>query len=366
MFPSCNVIKRPTATVHMLVSTQSIVFRELPTQRLLGCPLRTRDGRYGYCQAPHPGLSGVVSRLFEVYCGDMDRNADLGEFLRSRRALITPRQAGLPLNGGARRVPGLRREEVARLASVSVDYYVHLERGRRLNVSDNVLDALARALCLDPAERSHLFQLAKPTRSCTHRLPARPQQVRPGLRDLLRVLEHTPAMVLGRRLDVLASNRMSRALLTDFDILPHRKRNMVRFIFCEEAARSLYIDWGTIAPEIVASLRLDAGRYPHDQQLAELVSELSIADEDFRRWWADHNVHQRTHGTKRFHHPLVGQLTLNYESLILPADPDQRLIIYAAEVNTRSEETLRLLAASIHQPETPPEQNTDELLQQTE
>ncbi|MGW5648601.1 helix-turn-helix transcriptional regulator [Saccharopolyspora sp. NPDC003752] len=282
----------------------------------------------------------------------MDRNADLGEYLRTRRARITPRQAGLSDDGGARRVPGLRREEVASLAGVSVDYYVRLERGRRLNVSEAVLDSLARALRLDPAERTHLFQLAKPATRSGRRAAVRPQQVRPGLRDLLRIVSQTPAMVLGRRLDVLASNRMARALLTDFEALPHRDRNMVRFMFRDETARSLYAHWDVVAPTLVASLRLDAGRHPNDPLLAELVGELSVADEDFRRWWADHDVHQRTHGTKHFHHPVVGRLTLNYESLTLPADADQRLIVYTAAENSPSEEALRLLASWTEQVET--------------
>lgn len=289
----------------------------------------------------------------------MDRNTALGEFLRSRRARTTPRQAGLSDDGGSRRVPGLRREEVARLAGVSVDYYVRLERGRRLNVSETVLDAISRALRLDPVERAHLLQLAKPAAGRPRRTATRPQPVRPGLRDLLRILEDTPALVLGRRLDVLASNQMARALLTDFDALPHRERNLVRFMFCDETARSLYTHWDTHAQDIVASLRRDAGRHPDDPLLAELVGELSIRDEDFRRWWADQNVHRHTHGTKHFHHPTVGPLTLNYESLTLPADPDQRLSVYTAEAGSSSEEALRLLAAWIRQPETSHERHAN-------
>ncbi|MEU1150558.1 helix-turn-helix domain-containing protein [Streptomyces sp. NPDC005863] len=277
----------------------------------------------------------------------MDRNTALGEFLRSRRARITPRQAGLPDHGGARRVPGLRREEIAHLAGVSVDYYVRLERGRRLNVSETVLDAISRALRLDPVERTHLFELARPTAAGSRRAATRPQPVRPGLRDLLRILEHTPALVLGRRLDVLAANPMARALLTDFDALPYRERNLVRFMFRDENARSLYAHWDLHARDIVASLRRDAGRHPNDPLLAELVGELSLADEDFRRWWADQDVHRHTHGSKHFQHPVAGPLTLNYESLTLPADPDQRLSVYTAEEGSTSEEALRLLDASV-------------------
>ncbi|WP_432038503.1 helix-turn-helix transcriptional regulator [Streptomyces cucumeris] len=289
----------------------------------------------------------------------MDRNTALGEFLRSRRARITPRQAGLSDDGGSRRVPGLRREEVAQLAGVSVDYYVRLERGRRLNVSETVLDAISRALRLDPVERTHLFQLAKPAAGRPRRTATRPQPVRPGMRDLLRILEHTPALVLGRRLDVLASNQMARALLTDFDALPHRERNLVRFMFCDETARTLYTHWDIHAHDMVASLRRDAGRHPHDPLPAELVGELSIGNEDFRRWWADQNVFRHTHGSKHFHHPIIGPLTLNHESLTLPADPNQRLSVYTAEAGSSSEEALRVLAAWIRQPETSHGQRAD-------
>ena len=274
----------------------------------------------------------------------MDRNTGLAEFLRSRRERLSPEQAGVtPQGSGSRRVPGLRREEVAALAGVSVDYYVRMERGHRLNVSHAVLDTLARALRLDATERAYLFAVAQPSQNRRRRTPPRPQRVRPGLYQVLTTLEHTPALVLGRRLDVLASNRMARALLTDFTTLPHKDQNMVRFLFCDQAARELYRHWDTVASEIVASLRLEAGRHPDDPQLTDLVGELCVHDEDFRRWWADHNVHQRTHGTKHFHHPLVGELSLQYESLTLPADPDQRLIIYTAEPDSPAHEALRLL-----------------------
>lgn len=264
---------------------------------------------------------------FLAYGGAVDRNAELAQFLRSRRERVSPEQAGVPPRNGRRRVPGLRREEVAALAGVSVDYYVRMERGRRLNVSETVLDALARALRLDTTEHAHLFDLAQPARS-RRRRPARPQQVRAGLHQLLSTLEHTPALVLGRRLDVLASNRMARALLTDFDALPHRERNMVRFLFRDESSRSLYLHWDTVA--------------------SELVDELSAHDEDFRRWWADHDVHQRTHGTKHFHHPLVGEFRLGYESLAPPDDPDQRLVVYTAESGSAAERALGLLDTWSH------------------
>jgi transcriptional regulator with XRE-family HTH domain len=273
-------------------------------------------------------------------------NAELREFLRSRRARITPDEAGLAPAPGTRRVPGLRREEVAQLAGVSVDYYVRLERGRNVNVSEAVLDAIARALRLDEVERSHLFAIArsaKPSRARSRPLP--PQRVRPGLYRILETLTETPAIIIGRRTDVLATNRLARALYTDFDALPYRERNMSRFVFLDEAARGLYVNWEAVARTSVATLHLYAGSHPHDPQLAALIGELSLRDEDFRRWWADHDVTRRTFGSKHFHHPVVGDLTLDYEALAVTGDPDQVLGIYTAEPGSPSEEALRLLAS---------------------
>ncbi|MFE4170500.1 helix-turn-helix transcriptional regulator [Streptomyces sp. NPDC056909] len=270
-------------------------------------------------------------------------NTELREFLRSRRARITPEEAGLSPQPGTRRVPGLRREEVAQLAGVSVDYYVRLERGRTTNVSESVLDAVARALRLDDTERGHLYAVARPTRA--RRRPLPPQRVRPGLYRVLETVGDAPAMVLGRRMDVLATNRLARALFTDFDALPHRERNMVRYLFLDESARELYIDWESSARGAVASLHLYAGRHPDDPLLAELIGELSLRDQDFRRWWADHDVLRRTHGTKRYHHPVVGDLDLEYEALTPAADPEQTLGLHTAEPGSPSEQALRLLAS---------------------
>ncbi|MDH2429096.1 helix-turn-helix transcriptional regulator [Sphaerisporangium sp. TRM90804] len=277
-------------------------------------------------------------------------NAELREFLRSRRARLTPEEAGLPSRPGARRVPGLRREEVAQLAGVSVDYYVRLERGRHVNVSESVLDALARALRLNPTERAHLFTVARPVRG--QRRPMPPQRVRPGLYQVLERLADTPAMVIGYRMDVLAANRMARALYTDFDALPYRDRNMARYIFLDEAARGLYDDWPSAARGTVAALHLYAGRHPHDPRLAELVGDLSLRDGDFRRWWAEHDVLRRTHGTKSYHHPLVGDLTLDYEAMTPDGDPDLTLGLYTAEPGSPSDQALRLLASWTSQPAT--------------
>lgn len=275
-------------------------------------------------------------------------NAELREFLRSCRARITPEEAGLAPLPGARRVPGLRREEVAQLAGVSVDYYVRLERGRNINVSESVLDAVARALRLNDLERSHLFAVAKPTRA--RRRPTAPQRVRPGLYRVLETMVDVPAIVLGRRLDVLATNRMARALYTDFDALPARERNMARFIFLDEAARELYVDWEAAARSVIGTLHLYGGRYPDDRQLAELIGELSLRDEDFRHWWADHGVSERSHGSKHYHHPVVGDMTLAYEVLTPTSDPDQTLGLHTAEPGSPSERALQLLASWTSEP----------------
>ncbi|MEO3873721.1 helix-turn-helix transcriptional regulator [Nonomuraea sp. B12E4] len=272
-----------------------------------------------------------------------ESNTELRDFLRSRRAKITPEEAGLTPQPGARRVPGLRREEVAQLAGVSVDYYVRLERGRHVNVSESVLYAIARALRLNELERAHLFRVARPTRSRPRALP--PQRVRPGLRLLLDSLTEVPAIVLGRRMDVLATNRLGQALYTDFEALPARDRNIARLIFLDDRFRSLYADWEDAARGIVSSLRLYAGRHPHDPALAELVGELSIRDADFRSWWADHDVFQRTHGTKRYHHPLVGELVLGYEAFTPADDPEQTLGVSTVEPGSPSAERLKLLAS---------------------
>lgn len=281
-----------------------------------------------------------------------DPNTGLRDFLRSRRAKITPEAAGLTPHPGTRRVPGLRREEVALLAGVSVDYYIRLERGRHAHVSEAVLDALARALRLNDLERAHLLRIARPSPARSR--PAPPQRVRPGLQLLVDTLADVPVLVLGRRFDVLAGNHLARALYTDFDALPAHDRNMARLIFLDERVRALHVDWEEGARSVVASLRLYAGRHPHDPALAELVGDLSRRDADFRRWWAEHDVFQRTHGTKRYRHALVGDLVLGYEAFTAADDADQTLGIYTAEPGSPSEDRLKLLASwsspSHHQP----------------
>ncbi|MGI5144447.1 helix-turn-helix transcriptional regulator [Streptomyces sp. CA-106110] len=267
---------------------------------------------------------------------------DLREFLRTRRARITPEQAGLPPHPGVRRVPGLRREEVAQLAGVSVDYYVRLERGRSTSASISVLEAVARALQLNDTERNHLFALAKPARQRPRAAAA--QYVRPGLLRALENIADIPALILGHRLDVLAANHLARALYPDFDALPAGERNMARYMFLNDAARDLYVEWPQTARTIVGMLRLHASHHPHDPELAQLVGDLSVSDQDFRRWWGDHDVFQPKYGSKRYHHPLVGDITLGYEAFTPTGDPEQTLGLYTVEPGSPSENALRILA----------------------
>jgi transcriptional regulator with XRE-family HTH domain len=265
----------------------------------------------------------------------------LRDFLRTRRSRITPEQAGLTPYRGVRRVPGLRREEVAQLAGVSVDYYVRLERGYGENVSASVLEAVARALQLNNIERDHLFALAK--HADRQPSPTASQHARPGLLRLLENVTDVPALLLGRRLDVLAANRLARAFYQDFHA-PTGERNLARHVFLNEAARDLYVDWPDTARDIVGMLHLDASHRPQDPLRADLVSELSAIDGDFRRWWADHDVHKAQHGSKRYHHPLAGDLELGFESFAPIGDSDQTLILCTVEPGSSSERGLRLLA----------------------
>src|SRR4051794_24285006 len=257
----------------------------------------------------------------------MARKVELREFLRTRRARIRPQDVGLDVSG-YRRVPGLRREELAALAGVSVDYYVRLEQGRDVHPSDGVLDAIARALPLDDAGRDYLRRLASP-RPARPAKP-RPERVRAGVQQLLDALTATPAFVLGRRMDVLAWNRLAAALVCDFGELDRSERNMVRLTFLDDGAHDIYPDFEQVAQETVAHLRLSAGRHRDDPLLASLVGELSMKSELFRTLWARHDVREKTHGRKRMNHPLVGELALDYETLALPGDGDQVLVTYTS------------------------------------
>ncbi|MGW3915003.1 helix-turn-helix domain-containing protein [Streptomyces sp. NPDC005070] len=274
----------------------------------------------------------------------LDRRAELSEFLRSRRARLKPEDVGMPDFGRHRRVPGLRREELAQLAGVSVAYYTRLEQGHGRNVSAEVLDAIAKALRLTDAEHNHLTHLAKPKQH-KKRQAARPQQVRGSLRQLLDTLDGVPAYITGRRSDVLVWNRMAAAVFGDWSELPPQERNWARMVFLRPEYRDLFVEWEQKAIDIVCLLRMDAGCHPDDPRLAALVGELSVKSEDFRRLWATHDVKEKSHGVKLLRHPLVGDLALQFESFRLIGDTELALVTYHAEPGSGSAEALRLLAS---------------------
>ncbi|MER6038194.1 helix-turn-helix transcriptional regulator [Streptomyces sp. NPDC001835] len=274
----------------------------------------------------------------------LDRWAELSEFLRSRRARLKPEDVGLPDFGRRRRVPGLRREELAQLAGVSVAYYTRLEQGNGRNVSAEVLDSIARALRLTDAEHAHLTHLAKP--AAHKKKPAvRQQQVRAALRRLLDSMEGVPAYVVGRRTEVLAWNRMAAAVFGDWAELAPAERNWARMVFLRPDYRDLFVDWEQKAIDIVCALRMDAGCYPDDPRLSALVGELSVKSAEFRRLWATHDVKEQSYGVKRLRHPLVGELSLSFETFRLADDHDQALLTYHAEPDSPSAQSLRLLAS---------------------
>ncbi len=283
----------------------------------------------------------------------MDPSNDVTEFLSSRRARITPEQAGLP-SYGTRRVPGLRREEVASLAGVSVEYYKRLERGNLTGVSDLVLEGLANALALDDAEREHLFDLARAAgpiaprrRRSSHR------GVRPNVQRILDALD-TPAVARAPYGNYVAANALGRALYAPLFDSPEQPANSARFTFLDPAATEFYVDWDRVASDLVAHLRSEAGQNSYDRALTDLVGELSMRSEQFRKLWAAHNVRFHRTGTKRIHHPIVGEMELSFETMALAADAGLAINVYTAEPGSRSEETLRLLSSWTAAPTTPP------------
>jgi transcriptional regulator with XRE-family HTH domain len=276
----------------------------------------------------------------------VDNRNEIRQFLASRRARITPGQAGLPNYGGSRRVPGLRRGEVAMLAGVSIDYYVRLERGNLSGVSVSVLDSLARALQLDEAEHAHLFDLARAAAASPRpRRTPRKQQIRPSIQFVLDAITGAPAFVRNGRLDILGANRLGRALYSEMYSDPARPVNHARFIFLNPRSHGFYPDWKRAANDTVAILRTESGRDPYDRALSDLVGELSTRSEEFRTLWAAHNVRQHYTGLKHFHHPVVGDLHLMFDGLDLPADPGLSLLVYTAEPGSATEDALRLLAS---------------------
>jgi transcriptional regulator with XRE-family HTH domain len=271
--------------------------------------------------------------------------SEIRDFLTSRRARITPQDVGLrPF--GPRRVPGLRREEVATLAGLSVDYYNRLERGNLGGASDSVLEALADALRLDEAERAHLLDLARASQpsSRARRRPAT-HSVRPSVQWMLDAMTGSPAFAENGRLDTLGANQLGRALYPAVFTPARQPSNWARFVFFDSEARNLFADWDRAAKDCVAILRSEAGRNPHDRELSDLVGELATKSEDFRKLWAAHNVRLHTRGVKRFNHPLVGELELSFNRLEIMADPGLVIVAYSAEPGSRSAEALGLLAS---------------------
>ncbi|WP_410596425.1 helix-turn-helix transcriptional regulator [Amycolatopsis sp. lyj-23] len=269
----------------------------------------------------------------------MAKDNALGEFLRARREQVGPEELGLPA-GGSRRVAGLRREEVALLAGVSTDYYVRLEQGRERNPSAQVVEALARGLALDDDAVAHLHRLAQPV-PARRRWARRPERVSPNLLRLMDSWPGTPAVVLGRCLDVLARNALGEALFAGHT----HSGDLVRLVFLDPDAREFYPDWERVAVNTVGGLRAAAGLDPDDPQLIDTVGELSVKSADFRRLWARHDIRQKTHETKRFRHRLVGELELSYEALTVNSAPGQQLVVYQAEPGSPSEAALALLGS---------------------
>ncbi|MFI6678055.1 helix-turn-helix domain-containing protein [Kribbella sp. NPDC050470] len=278
----------------------------------------------------------------------MDNRSEIREFLASRRAKVTPEQAGIGgLHSGHRRVPGLRREEVALLAGVSVEYYARLERGHLGGVSDSVLNAIADALRLNEAERQHLSDLARTAGASprTARRRRTTEEVRPGILAILESLTESPAFVRNGRLDLLASNELGRAMFAPVFATASRPANLARFNFLDPAARTFYPDWNHSANTTVALLRTEAGRDPYNSKLTELVGELTTRSEEFSKRWAAHDVRLHHSGVKHFCHPEVGPLELRFEAMPLPADPGLTMTVYTAERGSPTYDALRLLAS---------------------
>ncbi|SDN98409.1 Helix-turn-helix domain-containing protein [Klenkia soli] len=278
--------------------------------------------------------------------GSTDLHAEIRDFLTTRRARLSPAEAGLPAYGGNRRVKGLRREEVAMLAGVSVDYYVRMERGSLAGASESVLDGLGDALRLDEAERAHLAALAVASGpGSARRRRTAPNGVRPGVQQVLDAMTDAPAWVRNGRHDILAMNTLARALYAPVLADGRRPANTTRFVYLDPAAPDFFVDYDRVARDAAAMLRMEAGRNPHDPDLIALVGELSTRSETFRRRWASQDVQFHRSGSKRLRHPVVGQLDLDFESMELPSAPGLQLNVYTAAAGTPTADALKLLAS---------------------
>lgn len=277
----------------------------------------------------------------------MDSHDDIGAFLVSRRAKLSLQQAGLPDFGGRRRVPGLRREEVALLAGMSAEYYKRLERGNANGVSDAVLDGISRALQLDEAEHAHLYDLVRTANAGSHpqrRRVARQTQLSAGLQQTIDAMSTVPVFVQNGRLDAVATNRLGRALFSVMFEDAHQPMNAARFVFLDPRAQTFYRDWPGNTRQIVAILRAEAGRSPYDRNLSNLVGELSTRSDLFRKLWAAHDVREHRTGTKSIHHPVVGDLDLSYQGMDLSSDRGLQMLVFSAAPGSASHDGLQLLA----------------------
>lgn len=267
---------------------------------------------------------------------------EVGAFLKARRAELSPGQAGLPDDGTARRVPGLRRDEVARLASISTDYYTRIEQGR-LQASATVLGSLVRALRLNEAQQAYLYELAGKVPAPRKR--SAPQRVRPSVQRMLDAFGHYPALVLGRYNDILAWNAAGAALYQDFGRLPAAERNYTRLLFLDPASRTLFVDWEEAGRLSAARLRMETASNPNDPRLAALVGELSVRSPEFRDWWNGRIVSAASYGPKRYNHPLVGPLTLDCDTWVSPDDPDVTFLLVTAQPGSPEDSALRILSS---------------------
>ncbi|KJL48404.1 hypothetical protein RS84_01163 [Microbacterium hydrocarbonoxydans] len=278
----------------------------------------------------------------------MSTDAEISEFLTSRRGRLTPEDVGLPDFGGRRRVPGLRREEVALVAGMSAEYYKRLERGNAAGVSEAVIDGVSRALQLDEAEHAHLHDLIRAANAGAHprprRHPARKTQLTPDMRQTIDAMSTVPVYVQNGRLDAVATNALGRALFSELLESAPAPANAARFMFLDTRAQKFYREWDAQARQIVAVLRAEAGRSPFDRALSDLVGELSTRSELFRRLWGAHDVREHRTGLKALHHPLVGDLDLTYQAMDLASDRGLQMVVFSAAPGSATHERLQLLA----------------------
>jgi transcriptional regulator with XRE-family HTH domain len=281
----------------------------------------------------------------------MDNRDNLSEFRTSRRAKLSPQEAGIPDFGGRRRVPGLRREEVALIAGMSAEYYKRLERGNATGVSEAVIDGVSRALQLDEAEHSHLYELIRTANAGIHpqrRRATRKSQLTEGMQQTIDAMSTVPVFVQNGRLDAIATNLLGRALFSEMfdDVRP--PVNAARFVFLDPRAQTFYQDWESNTRQIVALLRVEAGRSPYDRQLSDLIGELSTRSDVFRKLWGAHDVREHRTGIKKVNHPVVGSLDLTFQGMDLASDHGLQMLVFSAEVGSRSHDGLQLLANWAH------------------